>query len=91
MAELKPCPFCGSAVKFEEEWADAVSVFYSFNCDSCGMYCFQNELVPQDIAIEAWTNRVENEELEFTRSFIHEHGLDFALASAWKGRKKDGK
>ena len=22
-------------------------------------------------------------ELEFTRKFIHEHGLEFALASAW--------
>ena len=25
----------------------------------------------------------KGEELEFTRMFIHEHGLEFALASAW--------
>jgi len=25
----------------------------------------------------------KNEELEFTRKFIHEHDLEFALASAW--------
>lgn len=25
----------------------------------------------------------KNKELEFTRKFIHEHGLEFALASAW--------
>lgn len=25
----------------------------------------------------------KNKELEFTRNFIHEHGLEFALASAW--------
>lgn len=60
MAELKPCPFCGGTVKIEEEWADAVSVFYSFNCDSCGMYCVQNECVPQNEAIEAWNRRVED-------------------------------
>ena len=60
MAELKPCPFCGATVKIEEEWADAVSVFYSFNCDSCGMYCVQNECVPQNEAIEAWNRRAED-------------------------------
>ena len=36
------------------------------------------------------TPAVENEELQFTRRFIHEHGLEFALASAWERRKKDG-
>ena len=33
---------------------------------------------------------VENEELQFTRQFIHEHGLDFALASAWNRRVENG-
>ena len=27
------------------------------------------------------------DELEFTRNFIHEHGLEFELASAWDKRK----
>ena len=30
------------------------------------------------------------EELKFTREFIHEHGLDFALASAWNRRVNNG-
>lgn len=34
---------------------------------------------------------VVNEELQFTRQFIHEHGLDFAFASAWNGRAEYGK
>lgn len=42
-------------------------------------------------ATEAWNRRAESEELAFTRKFIHEHGLDFALASAWEKEKKDGK
>ena len=58
MDEINTCPFCGAAVRLEEEYADALSVFYSFNCDSCGMYCFQNNIVPKDIAIEAWNRRV---------------------------------
>lgn len=28
-------------------------------------------------------------ELEFTRQFIHDNGLEFALAAAWERRKKD--
>ena len=41
-------------------------------------------------AIEAWNKRADSEELKFTRKFIHEHGLEFALASAWGRSKKDG-
>ena len=33
---------------------------------------------------------VENEELQFTRQFIREHGLEFALATAWQRRKENG-
>lgn len=34
-------------------------------------------------------NRLEqlHSEVMFTRKFIHEHGLEFALASAWERRK----
>lgn len=40
-------------------------------------------------AIEAWNKRAESEELKFTRDFIREHGLDFALASAWNRGAED--
>ncbi len=42
-------------------------------------------------AAEKWNRRAESEELAFTRQFIHEHGLEFALASAWNRREEDGK
>lgn len=38
-------------------------------------------------------NRLEQlyKEVMFTRKFIHEHGLEFELASAWDKEKEDGK
>lgn len=37
-------------------------------------------------------NRLEQlyEEVMFTRKFIHEHGLEFALAAEWDKEKEDG-
>lgn len=35
---------------------------------------------------EAWNRRAESNELQFTRKFIHEQGLDFALMEAWNRR-----
>ena len=37
-------------------------------------------------------NRLEQlyKEVMFTRKFIHEHGLEFELASAWDKAKMDG-
>lgn len=42
------------------------------------------------ITIEEYIGREnpKNEELKFTREFIHEHGLEFALAEAWNRRTK---
>ena len=31
----------------------------------------------------------ENEELQFTRNFVHEHGLEFALAESWRRRREE--
>ena len=90
MAELKPCPFCGSEAKLAHLIKS--SIVY---CGCCGASSKSIEFAPDYLsdekAIEAWNNRAESEELKFTRQFIHEHGLDFALASAWKGRCNDGK
>ena len=38
-------------------------------------------------------NRLESlyREIMFTRKFIHEHGLEFELASDWEREKRDGK
>lgn len=42
------------------------------------LYCFKEEQVFLD----------NSEELEFTRKFIHEQGLEFALASEWNKHLK---
>ena len=94
---LKPCPFCGgeaTPVYCENGNRYTSNILYlskrgTIKCKKC-------EVVLPRIyskiskAIEAWNRRAENEELKFTREFIHEHGLDFALASAWRCRCTDG-
>ena len=92
MAELKPCPFCGGKAELISikafEWCD---YHYIARCSNpnCEVDPMVKRLEMKE-AIEAWNNRAENEELIFTRQFLHEHGLEFALASAWERRKKDG-
>lgn len=92
MAELKPCPFCGS----DDVGCWTTSAIlpngkhpHFVRCDNC--WATSNSCCSTEEAIEAWNRRAESEELKFTRQFIHEHGLDFALASAWEKEKKDGK
>lgn len=80
MAELKPCPFCGFKMV----------LVYNDNRVVCGQCSVQIKRETKKKAIEAWNRRTENEELKFTREFIHEHGLEFALASAWNRRVSDG-
>lgn len=81
--ELKPCPFCGekATIGFDFDW----HYVYCINCHAEIKSSCKAE------ALEAWNKRAESEELKFTREFIHEHGLDFALASAWNRRAEDGK
>ncbi len=93
MAELKPCPFCGGEAEgpyhydpYDGYQGDCGS--YTVECSHCRMLI--NQRTKQE-AIEVWNRRAESEELKFTRKFIHEHGLDFALASAWNRRAEDGK
>ena len=91
MAELKPCPFCGGKAKFIYSMP-----YNAVKCTKCKVFgkTIVDSYEQQDgkaEAIEAWNNRAENEELKFTRQFIHEHGLEFALASAWNRRAEDGK
>ena len=89
MAELKPCPFCGGKKIMEcRHKSPAMAIRYTVKCLDC--MGEMTRTAPHK-AREAWNNRAESEELKFTRDFIHEHGLEFELASAWERRKKDGK
>lgn len=62
MMKLKPrpCPFCGGEVHIEEDWVDAVSSFFTFICDDCGMYTTQNYCMPKEEAIKIWNRRASN-------------------------------
>lgn len=86
MAELKPCPFCGGKAGIMRH--HHITNAFCF-CTVCKAR--MPNMLTREEAIEAWNRRAENEELKFTRQFIHEQGLEFALASAWKGRAEDGR
>lgn len=43
-----------------------------------------------DVTTEERSTSAESAELQFARDFIHSHGLEFALASAWQRRKDSG-
>lgn len=96
---LRPCPFCGA--KVEDKWPDVTRIregrwvvnhyCYHHPSDELGVSVNVYGSTKKE-AVDRWNNRAEEgleivQELEFTRQFIHEHGLDFALASAWKGRR----
>lgn len=85
MAELKPCPFCGNTHPYIRK-GKYMWMVCCINAD-CGAYGGVKHYKKE--AIEAWNRRTENEELKFTREFIHEHGLEYALASAWNRRAED--
>jgi Lar family restriction alleviation protein len=55
MAELKPCPFCGSEAKMIKLYDD----YYI----KCGNYCCEQSIAYEDIemAIEAWNRRAEDD------------------------------
>ena len=98
MAELKPCPFCGWKARLKHGSYNLFGAYgtpnedrkwYGVFCYECGVSQPKRTYDTKEKAIEAWNKRAESEELKFTRKFIHEHGLDFALASAWNRRAKD--
>lgn len=91
MADLRSCPFCGGEI--EERGGQCnygkKTMTLDLKCEKCGtLFKFKSEWAvnPYKEAVEKWNERFENEELKFTRQFIHEHGLEFELASAWKRR-----
>jgi hypothetical protein len=90
MAELKPCPFCGALLV-----NDGLECGWEHPRNECILaYADRRDDEPLYVAPdegEDWNKRAESEELKFTRQFIHEQGLEFALAAAWERRKKDGK
>lgn len=89
MDEMKPCPFCGGKGDCNNSALRIGGVFkWTVECLGCGLVTpgFETE----EEAIEFWNRRTENEELKFTRNFIHEHGLEYALLSAWNRRANHG-
>ena len=85
--ELEPCPFCGCEAvdgyyhdPFDGYQGDCSR--YRLRCQVCGVSL---ERKTKQEAIEAW-NRRNDEELDFTRQFIHDHGLEWELLSAWNRR-----
>ena len=92
MAELKPCPFCGGELK--RHGNKRLGYYYSHPDNDCLLAEIDDAngvAIILECDIEKWNRRCESEEQIFTRQFIHEHGLEFALASAWNGRKEKNK
>lgn len=94
MIDLKPCPFCGGEAKplvRKQKGKKQVSI----KCKTCnarsGAIVLEvwEESAPTVYEVARYWNRRADKELIFTRAFIHEHGLDFALASEWNRRADD--
>jgi hypothetical protein len=95
--KLEPCPYCGA--ELEDDWYTIHEYktghwVLSHNCKH-GLHelgvCINVYGSTKEETVDRWNTRAEEaltvtQELEFTRQFIHEHGLEFALASAWKRR-----
>lgn len=62
MAELKPCPFCGSeAVGVSETaYGNYANIFFLAHCNSCG--CRTKSFRDGDKAVEAWNRRAGDED-----------------------------
>lgn len=66
-------------------------------CDGCNIYILAGMLHKGELdclmdaqhTIVLSPESLTNEELRFTRAFIHENGLEFALAEAWNRRAKE--
>lgn len=59
MAELKPCPFCGGSVRFDETYS-----FFSDHviyCDSCDIvFSLDDCTARKDEIAQVWNRRVDN-------------------------------
>lgn len=61
--KLKPCPFCGSEVKFVWSNNFAYSGLPMIVCNNCGMLLSNKNNIrdTKKFMVEAWNRRVENE------------------------------
>ena len=68
MAELKPCPFCGSEAKILKAKANASGTRFAFwvqctntELEECVCAPFTRDYETEKGAVEAWNRRAEND------------------------------
>lgn len=87
MSKNAPCPFCGKKVKILYHAIDRSFRVYHQNMDDSTKCPVKMPLIIQrsnmSKARAAWNKAWAVRELDFTRKFIHAHGLEFALVSAF--------
>ena len=62
MDNLKPCPFCGSAVSTSHINSDTYGVLYEVKCRYCGVS--GGQFIFEHYAIKAWNSRPSEEALK---------------------------
>lgn len=59
--ELKPCPFCGERPILQKLSTKTVYRVTCDNDENCGVFCYTDEKGSQQIAIDAWNDRINKE------------------------------
>lgn len=94
MSKNAPCPFCGNPVKIHYYARDKSFRAFHMNPVEAAHCAVKEPFIIQrpnmSKARAAWNRARAVRELEFTRAFIREHGLEFALAAAWSGKGGEG-
>ena len=60
MAELKPCPFCGSKVKVTCHSSFFAAPVYMIVCNGCNMLLSNKGKDTKKHLVEVWNRRTEN-------------------------------